>query len=666
MRSILAIASLTLRDALRKRTLLVVGLFALVVIATTPFFGMGRIGAIQLVERVSLAAMTFLGLIPVIMLAATGIPIDLESKRIYSIVTKPVSRLQYLAGKVAGVAALAALVVGVMAVFAVVVIRLLALSPTLRITEREASVTHNGLVVATLSEGQVLAYLGQAEGGYEVTLPEGQGVVSARVRRDAVSLDPQDEIATVTADEAQVFHLGKPLTKLAKGQRVRLLEMAPDWCVVALPDSLQVWSGVVRREDASEPRGTPLAAERTIPPVKQLFSHQGTWRYDADTGRIHLEANWLIEGETWLYRDVVLEPAPKGDKLRGWLHIKGLFGHWPLWGAKDLQLASLLLKLTNPTSGKTEVVSARAEKVRDELVAELEFPADLLAGGGLNITVTQTEPPTALNMAVLISRENRSVRWRFDGLSGRPLPEKVRMRLFFMVRYRGLPSNLESAPIPVKVTNPADGSQQTHDVLLQNEIPLTFEFDRKLISPEGRVEIAIDEVPADFKLQIQPGKPPAYLLAMPRPFEFSFAKAALLIYLQLLLATLCATMWSTLVSGYVAALAAAAFYVWGTGVEFAQGVLKSGELLGGNLSSAHAAAQNPFLVRHVFETVQTALVSVFVKVFPNLSRFSGTRYIVDSFDVPADLVMHCVAITLVYGIVFFVLGWAFLRWREFK
>jgi len=680
--SVCAIARLTLREALRKRVLLIVGLFILLVIATMPFFGMGRLDAIQLVERVSLAAMTFLGLIPILLIAATGIPAEIESKRIYSITSKPVSRLSYLMGRVIGIALLGALMLSVMSTFTIVVIRLLALKPTVTVTARQSHAMRDGLVLTTLSEGQTLACMGEDAENYTVSLPENQGVTVARISRDEVDVDQEKDVATVTAETGKLMHNGQVLAEVRKGKQFLVAEMGLKDCVVHLPEDLQEWTGTIARETASEPRGTTIAAERVITPASQVFFSVGRWECDADTGRIHLSATRLIEGEIWCYRDIVGQDislptdqqpgksapqAPADDTVRGWFHCKGLFGHKPAREQDGIDKATLNLELSNPVTGQVWPVITPAKRILGELVAEISFPKELLADGLLNVRIAETDPPTSFDMMVLISPRNRVARWHFEGLNDWPLEEQVRVRLFFVVRFQGLPGSVRPALVPVKVISPAtDKVLVVHEVMLHNEVPLTFEFDRSLIDTDGSVDIVIDYVKDDFRLQIQPDKVPVYLLAHPRLFEFSFLKAVLLVYMQLLLVAMCATMWSSIVSGYVAALATVVFYMWGIGSEFISNVLQSGEMLGGTMASARSAAQNPFLVRSIFEFVQTNIMWIMIHFFPNLAKFTGTRYVLDRFDVPLALVMNCLATTLFYGGVFFVLAWIFFRRREFR
>ena len=488
----------------------------------------------------------------------------------------------------------------------------------------------------------------------------------ARISRDEIGVGPEGEVATVKAETAKLMHNGQVLAEVQRGKQFIVAEMALKDCVVRLPEELQVWTGTIARETASEPRGTTIAAERVIKPAKQVFTSVGSWTCDAATGRIHLSATRLIEGEIWSYHDVELDPAPTVDTVRGWFHSRGLFGHKPAHAKDGIDRAELTLELSNPITGDVHSLVTPAKKVMDELVAEISFPKKLLDGGRLDVRVVETSPPTAFDMMVLVSPSNRVVRWHFEGLNDWPLEERVRVRFFFVVRFQGLPTSLHPATVPLKLANPVTGKVLAVRVTLHNEVPLTFEFDRSLISADGSLDIRIDYVPNDYKLQIQPDKAAAYLLARPRLFELSFLKAVLLIYLQLLLVALCATMWSTIVSGYVAALATVVFYMWGIGSEFIAEVLKSGEMIGGTTHSARSAAQNPFLLRTIFEFVQTNIMWIMVHVFPNLAKFSGTRYVIDRFDVPGALVVDCLVTTLLYGAVFYALAWAFFRRREFR
>ena len=127
--SVIAIVRHTLREAIRKKVLLVLVVFGLAIIASSnllPSLGTAR-GKVMLVEEVCIRSAYMICMLVAIFLAAVAVPNDVTERTIYSLLTKPVSRSALLAGKIIGFCALIAGILAVMAVASGVFIRVSAL-----------------------------------------------------------------------------------------------------------------------------------------------------------------------------------------------------------------------------------------------------------------------------------------------------------------------------------------------------------------------------------------------------------------------------------------------------------------------------------------------------------------------------------------------------------
>jgi len=105
MSKIIAISINTVREAFHKKTIYAALLFALILILGSRVFTAISPGAeIAFIKDISLGAIVFFGMLSSVFAAATLIPADVESKRIWCLLTNPLSRFHIILGKFLGVA----------------------------------------------------------------------------------------------------------------------------------------------------------------------------------------------------------------------------------------------------------------------------------------------------------------------------------------------------------------------------------------------------------------------------------------------------------------------------------------------------------------------------------------------------------------------------------
>jgi len=112
---VIAIALNTAREALRNKVLYSIVLFACLVAATAGLFGSVSIGEpMKFVKDFSLMSIGLFGVVIATMLGATMLQKELGRRTILNILSKPVARWEFIAGKFLGLFATVAITVGLM------------------------------------------------------------------------------------------------------------------------------------------------------------------------------------------------------------------------------------------------------------------------------------------------------------------------------------------------------------------------------------------------------------------------------------------------------------------------------------------------------------------------------------------------------------------------
>jgi hypothetical protein len=119
-----AIATMTLLEAVRRKVFIILLLFAVALLSSVFFFPSIEVeGRLRLIEVWALRASALFTAIVGLFLAGFSLPQDFETKRIYMIVTKPVSKPLVFLGRYVGYAMLLALFIGTMGLITTVFLR---------------------------------------------------------------------------------------------------------------------------------------------------------------------------------------------------------------------------------------------------------------------------------------------------------------------------------------------------------------------------------------------------------------------------------------------------------------------------------------------------------------------------------------------------------------
>ena len=140
-----AIARLTLLEASRRKVFAILALFVLALLSSTAFFpSVEPAGRLRLMEVWALRAASLFTAIVALFIAGSSLPGDFEQKRIYLLVTKPVSKATIFLGKLLGLTLLLAIFIATMGAVTVVFIRSVQLfggpsfPPVIALERREA------------------------------------------------------------------------------------------------------------------------------------------------------------------------------------------------------------------------------------------------------------------------------------------------------------------------------------------------------------------------------------------------------------------------------------------------------------------------------------------------------------------------------------------------
>jgi ABC-type transport system involved in multi-copper enzyme maturation permease subunit len=117
VRNTLAIAANVIRDAARKKLFYVVFLFAIAIIALAPILPNFDLGArASFLRDISLSLTSLFGVVLAVILSVGQVPSEVDKRTIYNILSKPVSRAQYLVGKYLGILATLGMILFVVAI----------------------------------------------------------------------------------------------------------------------------------------------------------------------------------------------------------------------------------------------------------------------------------------------------------------------------------------------------------------------------------------------------------------------------------------------------------------------------------------------------------------------------------------------------------------------
>ncbi|MBI2423403.1 MAG: ABC transporter permease subunit [Candidatus Hydrogenedentes bacterium] len=202
---ILAVAENTFRESVRDKVLYVLLFFAAVTILGSKALGWISIGQdIKIVKDISLAATSIFGVLIAIFVGTSLIYKEIDKRTLYTIISQPMHRYEFILGKYLGLMALLAVVTGVMAAVSSVYVLLLGgtLEPVyflavLLIYWKLMLITAVALLMSSLTSpilGAVIVFstyvFGHATGVFKDLPPQFDGTLSKRMLEFAYYVIP--------------------------------------------------------------------------------------------------------------------------------------------------------------------------------------------------------------------------------------------------------------------------------------------------------------------------------------------------------------------------------------------------------------------------------------------------------------------------------------------
>ncbi|NQT19468.1 MAG: ABC transporter permease subunit [Planctomycetes bacterium] len=650
-----------------KRILVVSGIFALALVAGAPYWsGLDDADRVKLVKDISLTAMTFLGVIVAVFISAYSLPSDIEEKRISTVVSKPVRRRQILLGKFCGFLMILAVILAAMGIFSDAVIRAVSTSSRVKVTSAEAPIIADGQVIGAVGKGRELRVIGAGGDYYEVVLPDDLVVEEASIAAADVEMDKTaGQVKVAATNTAALVCNGVTIARVSDAT-FAIKERLGDTYIVHLPESMRITKALVPAADTSPPHWSLIRAKRIVPPERRVFSNEGRVAYDKDALIMAMLVSSI--GEVWHFPSIDAAELPAGQNVRVLLRLPGFYGVVDETNASgrfdqdridELDVDLLITSIRQP--GRIDRVRTRATWAGSFFAMSFELPREILAGG-VDVVIAATRPGFIDTSRHTFS-DGRSAAWHFRGLKMNRFNAKgkIRAEVQFNLNHVNLPAHGgRVADVELKVSSPSGGRSRIITVPIRNRKPVEIAFDRDLIDAHGGVDISIHKVPDPYSVGMPAFGGELKLLESPVLFERSYFKAVLLVFCQLTLvgsATLAA---STFVSGGVAALVGFFTYFSGLVVSFISETLKLGpRAFAGHHHGAAPVAEGA----GVAWTALEPLLKFFVIVVPDVTRLDAKTFILQGLDVPLRVVAFGVGVTLLYAVIFMVLG-QIVFWRR--
>jgi ABC-type transport system involved in multi-copper enzyme maturation permease subunit len=194
-----------------------------------------------------------------------------------------------------------------------------------------------------------------------------------------------------------------------------------------------------------------------------------------------------------------------------------------------------------------------------------------------------------------------------------------------------------------------------------------------LMSDDGRIEIIIrcEEEGQYFGM----AQADVYLRSRDASFALNFIKGYLGIWLQMVIVIALGVMFSTLLSAPVTVMATLTSIVMGmfasyilklaNGPDYGGGPIESGIRLWTqrNMTSPLAPGTGTTIVETA-DSIYLFVLWMVISLLPDLTKFNGSNYVTQGFNVPADLLVQQVLSSAVYLSLVCVIGYFFLKTRE--
>ncbi len=666
--AIWTIARHSFKEAIRKRILMVAGLFAVALVGSAPFWpALTNADRANLVKDISLTAMTFLGVIVAVFVSAYSLPSDIESRQIFTLASKPVRRHEILLGKLCGFLMVLAVILALMGVVSDIVIRSVSTFSRLEVTAAEAPIIVKGAVIGAVGKGRKLRVAGTEGKHYIVVLPADLSVREAKVAAADVDAGKTSGQLRIKAAEASLTYNDVEIARAPEGTLLAIKEVLEGCYLVHLPESLRIREGLVPASHVSPPRRSLIRSKRIVEPARRVLHNRGRVSHEKDI--LLLTTSFIKALEVWHFTGIEAGKLPEADSVRVLLRAPGVYGA-PVernaagsFNQDEIREFDATLEIRNPRSaGPPILVEARVAWDGSFFATTFDLPRKTFAGGAIDMTVTRTTPRFADRSTAFFAGRRHAV-WHFEGLktSRFPAAGRVRGEMKLELHHGNMPAHGgRVAQVKFKVASPSSGRSEVVTVPIRNQRAVEFAFSRELMD-SGNVDISILKVPKGYAVGLPNGKVAVKLFETSVSLEWSYFKAVALVFCLLMIVSSITLAASTFVSGGIAALVGFFTYFCGLVVSPMSEPLAMGPAaLGGH---QHGAAEGAQAARAAWPVVEE-LLKTFVAITPDARDFDGKMFLLKGLDVPDWNVVAGAGTALVYMIVFMAFAYGIFRRKE--
>lgn len=634
----LAIAGVCFRESLRRRVLLVIPLAIIGVLGVSAFQkSVDEQDAIRQMLKFSLFATGLLIVITLIILACTNLPREIENRVIYTIVTKPTTRLEIVLGKVMGFASVAFVVLFIMGLFSWGYLNFQSWrlqgaiaakldGSDLQPSERQSLEHYQkfGLLSAKRLENPdrvaVLAELPTASDPYYWTSFAGDGDVAIPFRVDPAKLDA---IMSAAEDDPNPPKLVATVTLRSKLR----VGMAP----------------------ASQPFVAPLLEQNSASGGNVAVSLLNQWAEAlVDPNQLASRSLPLKDGQDTTIEVPIPRAAIAGVRIQNTVYVQvsgvnseRLFGFGPKVAtlevrAPDGKVLEKFDSFVDPIDSARQSVVFRgrsgrggAQQIRGE---DSNVPGTLALMSFRKVDFTEVSETVGIEMKVTVERGNA------DDASDKP----SEIDLTFYNK-----SKPDAAPIVVKgypensrtifLTAPAAAVEGGN-----------FDIVARVASPQHWISVERSHYS---------------IVADRKPFALNLFLSLLIMWLMSLLVIVVAVCSSTFLSWPIAVVFTLMILLVRWVVVQLADSLQTGL---GNQVATQLGFQDAAIATATSKSVEAlaAMLRVISTVLPDISQFQSVSDIELGLLVPAATVLHAGATLLLFGLPILVLGYIFMRYKE--
>lgn len=639
-----AISSVCFAESIRRRVLLVVPLAMLGVIIVTHFQRpFDELDAIRQSTKFWLFAAGLVVTLTVIILACTNLPREIENRVIYTIVTKPTTRLEIVLGKVLGFARVSAAVLILFGLFAFGFLWIQASQLESSISRRLAAGTVDTAVRPTLEHYRDFGLLSakRFERASSVQVFSTFSPRSDPIRWTFAA--PEHDVVVPFVVDPSVLRLSDTLTAA-----IQLSATVQTRATSVRPEEQAPFTGpyIFLPESQGRTDATPLVSFTVLDPGQYLLipseSIQGGQTQPVS-----------VSGQTVAALITPNQAAPILDKPIIWVQVAGMTDGFEYGFTQGSIRATAL----HPETG--------------QVIAELASPSIIGPDGRpVGRTITNAEPmfrgrqgTRGMQLRGGDSGPTPIAVYRFDAAE-MPSDGEISGELRMLIERSG--SELDDADINTTVfvdvfPEGATTPTATAKITPESNRPAFFTLPADILPASGNFDLVVRATTPGHYLGI--GTDSIVLVGQQQYFAYNLVKSLLVIWLMSLLVIIISVFCSTFLSWPIAVVLTIIILMgrWG--------VLQLGDATRpgiGNMVATDLGFKDAATSKAVSASVEalSQMLNAFAAILPDISRFAFIEDLERGQLLPFVRLTDAGSVVLLFGLPMLVLAYVFLRNKE--